>query len=177
MSYAYLGLGSNLGDREAMLRHAVEELASFVRVDIISDLYETEPIGFEDQPWFLNCACAGHTELAPLALLHACKGLETHLGRQPGPRFGPRVIDIDLLAYEDLVLDTGELTLPHPRLHERGFVLAPMTDIAPDWRHPLLGHTVRELYEEQRGQVVRRICWRQPARGTERTFESVHPDQ
>ena len=158
MSDIYLGLGSNLGDREGMLRRALEGLAAFVRLERVSDLYETEPVGFADQPWFLNAACSGQTDLTPLDLLQACKALETKLGREPGPRFGPRLIDIDLLAYDAVVMDTPDLTLPHARLHERGFVLAPLMDIVPDWRHPLLGHTVRELYDEGEFSLVR-LAW------------------
>lgn len=159
MSDVYFGLGSNLGDRESMLQRALEGLSAFVHLERVSDLYETEPVGFTDQPWFLNAVCLGKTDLKPLDLLKACKDLERKLGREPGPRFGPRLIDIDLLAYEDTVMETPELTLPHPRMHQRGFVLAPMLDVSPNWRHPDLGRTVRELYESGRFAAVRRIGW------------------
>lgn len=160
MSEVYLGLGSNLGDREGTLRFALERLTAFVRLERVSDLYETEPVGLADQPLFLNAACVGQTDLEPLALLHACKELETALGRQPGLRFGPRLIDIDLLAYDEVVMETPELTLPHPGLLERGFVLAPLMDIARDWQHPVLGRTAKELYEAGSHNVVKRTGWR-----------------
>jgi len=162
VSVVYLGLGSNLGNREQMLRLALEELGAFVRLERLSDLYETEPVGLVEQPWFLNAVCSGETDLSPLDLLRACKMLETALGRQPGPRFGPRLIDIDVLAYDALVMATAELTLPHPALHERGFVLGPLVDIAPDWRHPLLGRSVREMYGAGRFSTVRRVGWAPP---------------
>jgi len=162
VSVVYLGLGSNLGNREQMLRLALEELGAFVQLERLSDLYETEPVGLAEQPWFLNAVCSGETDLSPMDLLRACKMLETALGRQPGPRFGPRLIDIDVLAYDALVMATPELTLPHPALHERGFVLAPMLDIAPEWRHPLLGSSVRELHQAGRFTIVRRIGWTPP---------------
>ncbi len=162
MSVVYLGLGSNLGDREQMLRLALEELGALVRLERLSDLYETEPVGMTEQPWFLNAVCSGETDLSPLDLLRACKMLEMALGREPGPRLGPRLIDIDLLAYDALVLATRELTLPHPALHERGFVLAPLLDIAPEWRHPVLDRSVRELLSAGRFSIVRRVGWSTP---------------
>ena len=127
---AYLGLGSNLGDRAATLRAAVCALAAHLNILAVSSLYDTAPQLVTDQPRFLNAALAGTTELDPLALLRAAKAIETALGRVPGPRYGPRALDIDLLLVDDLVLATPALTLPHPRLAERAFALLPLAEIA-----------------------------------------------
>ena len=141
----YLALGSNLGERADNLRRAVRALQKEFMLAAVSPCYETEPAYVLDQPRFYNLACRAATSLAPLETLQRLKALETKLGRRPGPRFGPRMIDIDLLFYDDLVLDTPELSLPHPRLHERAFVLAPLADIAPEFVHPTLGLTVVQL--------------------------------
>lgn len=133
----YFGLGSNLGERDRNLQTALDALAGVVRLTAVSSVYDTAPLLITDQPRFHNAVCAGYTSLAPLALLHALKGLEETLGRIQGIRFGPRLIDIDLLFYDQLVLETPELTLPHPRLKERAFVLAPLAEIAPDLMHPV----------------------------------------
>ena len=144
----YLALGSNLGDRMANLRAAISALPPFVCVLACSPIYETEPWGFADQPAFLNQVLLGETSLPPADLLRHLKSLEATLGRKPIIRYGPRQIDIDILFYDDLLLETPTLTLPHPRLHERGFVLAPLADIAPDLLHPRLCKSVRELLAE-----------------------------
>lgn len=141
----YLGLGSNLGDRLAHLRAALRALAATVSVERVSSVYDTAPQHVADQPRFLNLVCAGHTALDPLALLREAKRIEAAIGRVAGPRFGPRVIDIDLLLYDTLVLDTLELTLPHPRLAERAFVLLPLAEIAPRQAHPALGRDFAAL--------------------------------
>lgn len=147
MGTVYLGLGSNLGNRARNLYAALRRLRSHVRLDQISQIYETEPVGLSNQPWFLNLVCAGVTALSPEDLLRAVKRIERELGRRKGVRFGPRLIDIDILLYDDLVLSAERLELPHPRLHERGFVLVPLAELAPDLRHPVLKVSVRELLE------------------------------
>jgi 2-amino-4-hydroxy-6-hydroxymethyldihydropteridine diphosphokinase len=141
----YLGLGSNLGDRLAILQAALARLAAQVTVEAVSSFYDTEPVGYAAQPRFLNAVCRGTTALEPEALLAFVKGIEAALGRQPSARFGPRLIDIDILLYDDLVLDTPTLTLPHPRLAERAFVLRPLAELAPELVHPVLGKSVAAL--------------------------------
>ncbi len=141
----YLSLGSNLGDRAANLRRAIASLPPQLTVHAKSNLYETPPWGYTQQDAFLNQAVQAETYLEPEALLKHLKRLETALGRTETFRYGPRVIDIDILFYDDLVLETPLLTIPHPHLHERGFVLLPLMDIAPDHIHPLSGKSVREM--------------------------------
>ncbi len=141
----YLALGANLGDRAANLQAAIAALPTWMHLLACSPVYETEPWGYTDQPAFLNQAVAGQTALSPEDLLIGLKDLEAILGRKPTFHYGPRVIDIDILLYDDLILDTPTLILPHPRLHERAFVLAPLADIAPDLVHPRLGKSMRDL--------------------------------
>ncbi|MBF8282316.1 MAG: dihydropteroate synthase [Anaerolineales bacterium] len=161
MPLVYLALGSNLGDRAHNLRRALQALGEQLTLDAVSPCYETEPAYVLDQPRFYNLTCRAQTTLAPLDLLHHLKELETRLGREPTVRFGPRVIDLDILFYDDLVLDTPELTLPHPRLQERAFVLVPLADIAPDLVHPTLKLTIAELRDRLgdtlRGSSVQRV--------------------
>jgi len=135
MARAYVGLGSNLGDRERMLWGAIHMLAFDPEVDVVavSSFRETDPVGILDQPRFLNAAVAVETELDPQALLELLLSVERELGRtRDGPRFGPRTIDLDLLLYDDTEMNEPGLAVPHPRLHERGFVLEPLAEIDPD---------------------------------------------
>lgn len=145
MARICLGLGSNLGDRARNIYTALERLRARIRLDQISSLYETEPVGPVDQPWFLNLVCSGQTDLSPEALLHLAKTIEREMGRKEGLRFGPRLIDIDILFYDDLVISTAQLEIPHPRVHERAFTLIPLSEIVPDLVHPLLSMTIQEL--------------------------------
>jgi 2-amino-4-hydroxy-6-hydroxymethyldihydropteridine diphosphokinase len=145
MATAYIGLGSNLGDRMATLRTAVQRLETLGRITGVSSLYETEPVGYLEQPAFLNAVVALDTELAPVDLLRALLDLERDLGRRRSFPNAPRTLDLDLLLVDDMILDSTELTLPHPRLHERSFVLIPLAELAPEVVHPEFGQTVREI--------------------------------
>jgi 2-amino-4-hydroxy-6-hydroxymethyldihydropteridine diphosphokinase len=144
----YLGLGANVGNRLANLRLALARMRTFARVEAVSRLYETEPVGLKEQPPFLNAACRVTTGLEPAALFRFLKNLEGEIGRRPsGPQGGPRPIDLDILFYGERVVEAGDLRIPHPRLVERAFVLAPLCDLAPEMRHPVLGKTMRELLD------------------------------
>lgn len=140
-----LGLGANLGDPVGQLAQAVGVLAQAVRIERVSCLYRSEPVGHAEQPDFYNLVVRGWTALEPAALLRAAQGVEAALGRRRSFRDGPRSMDVDLLAYGGRVMRTPELTLPHPRLHLRGFVLHPLAEVAPEWTHPVLARTAREL--------------------------------
>ena len=142
---AYLALGSNLGDRHGNLIEAIDRLRARARLVDLSAVYETEPWGVVDQPRFLNSACAIQTDMSPRELLAWLKTIETDMGRQPGARYGPRLIDIDLLLYGDAVVETPDMSVPHPRMAERAFVLVPLVEIAPDAIQPILHLPVREL--------------------------------
>jgi 2-amino-4-hydroxy-6-hydroxymethyldihydropteridine diphosphokinase len=141
----YLSLGTNLGDRAANLKQAISSLPPQMTVKAKSNVYETPPWGYTEQGAFLNQVVMATTYLEPELLLKHLKRLESALGREATFRYGPRLIDIDILFFDDLVLDTPLLTVPHPHLHERGFVLIPLMDIAPDLVHPVTGMSVREM--------------------------------
>ena len=162
----YLGLGSYLGDREAALESGLARLATRgFRLTGRSSLWETEPVGGPPQGWFLNGVVRGETELAPEALLEACLGVERELGRERTTPCGPRTLDLDLLLYGELRRDTAELALPHPRLHQRRFVLAPLAELDPGLLHPVLGLTAQELLDRcpDTSRVVRRVASGVPA--------------
>ncbi|MCJ7432902.1 MAG: 2-amino-4-hydroxy-6-hydroxymethyldihydropteridine diphosphokinase [Anaerolineales bacterium] len=154
----YLALGSNLGNRLVNLKTAINSLTPQMNVKKKSHVYETPPWGFTDQPAFLNQVVMGETYEGPERLLKHLKRLETALGRIPNFQNGPRLIDIDILFYDDLVLDTASLVIPHPRLHERAFVLIPLTDIAPDLVHPVLHKPAHELLRAVTMEGVRRVA-------------------
>ena len=143
----YLSLGTNLGDRLENLRAAVSALTPDLPVKAESPVYETEPWGYINQPAFLNMVIRVETDLLPLVLLARLKALEQGLGRIPTFPNGPRLIDLDILFYDDLTLDVPPLSIPHPRLHERAFVLVPLNDLAPELIHPRLGSSVAQLLE------------------------------
>lgn len=159
VGYVYLGLGSNQGDRVRYLERGLEGLRRELRFDRISSIYETQPVGVRDQPWFLNLVCAGATRLKPGALLEFIHQVEDECDRvRSEQRFGPRTLDIDILTYDDRVIDEYDLVIPHPRMHERKFVLAPLVEIDLEWRHPVTGKTARELLDELDGDVVRPVA-------------------
>jgi 2-amino-4-hydroxy-6-hydroxymethyldihydropteridine diphosphokinase len=147
----YLGLGANLGDRAANIREALEQLGDQVGVERVSSLYETAPVGYSEQSDFLNAVCKGTTALSPEELFNFVKDIERAMGRTVGFRNGPRLIDIDILLYDDRVLETKRLVIPHVAMHERAFVLVPLAEIDPEVAHPALDVTVRELLTRAQG--------------------------
>lgn len=158
MKTVYFGLGSNVGDRERTLQLAIDRLhASGMTVKRLSPVYETEPVDYHDQRWFLNLVAEVETELLPLQLLARVQKIEIELGRKRILAKGPRVIDIDILFYGSFVIETGRLVVPHPAAHERRFVLAPMVDLAPEMKHPALRRTMRDLLGSVMGQSARKV--------------------
>ena len=145
MTDVYLGVGSNLGDKQENIRKALELLQEQCEVRAVSSLYNTEPVGFADQDWFLNGVGKIETELAPADLRSFLRSIEERLGKKSIRKNGPRTIDLDILFYGTRTINEVGLTIPHPRLHERLFVLAPLEEICPDFVHPLLNRSVREL--------------------------------
>ena len=157
---AYLGIGSNLGDREANLQKALQELAQVGTIRRVSSMYESEPVGYRDQPWFINMVCCIDTRMGPFDLLEAIKTIERDMGRIPSFPNAPRIIDIDVLLCGEETIDSPQLTVPHPRMTERAFVLAPLVEIAPELMHPLRGQTFAQLLEELKTlEEIRK--WRQ----------------
>jgi len=153
----YLSLGSNVGDRAGNLNAAIERLRAFGEVVAVSAFYETEPVEFTAQPWFVNCAVALNTEKTPRELLAGILDIEQKLGRRREQKKGPRIIDIDILLYGDAIVEASGLTIPHPAMHERRFVLEPLAEIAPDVRHPVFNRTIKELRDAlPPGQAVRK---------------------
>lgn len=158
MKTVYLSLGSNIGDRAGHLRHAIAQLnEAGIRVLRVSPAYETEPVDYTDQRWFLNLVVEAETDVFPRQLLARTARIERSLGRVRATPKGPRTIDIDILLYGQVRMRTSELEIPHPRMAERRFVLAPLADLAPDLRHPASGRAIRELLEKLAGQRVRRV--------------------
>ena len=154
----YLSLGSNVGDREIQLRDSVRRLVANGRVVAVSSFYETEPVEFTDQAWFLNCVVGLETTETPERLMMALLGIEQKMGRQRIQKKGPRAIDIDILLFDEAIVDSPALTIPHPAMHQRRFVLEPLAEIAPEVRHPVLKKTVRELLDAlPAGQEVRKL--------------------
>ena len=154
----YLSLGSNMGDRAAHLNQGVERLRKFGYVAAVSSFYETEPVEVSGQPWFLNCAVKLETEKMPKQLMKALLEVEREMGRQRSSGKTPRTIDLDILLFGSSIIETEGLTVPHPALHQRRFVLEPLAEIAPEVRHPVLKRTVREMKDAlPPGQAVRRF--------------------
>ena len=153
----YLSLGSNVGDREIQLRDALRRLVANGRVVAVSSFYETEPVEFTDQAWFLNCAVGLETTETPEHLMMALLQIEQQMGRRRIQKKGPRAIDIDILLFDEAIVDSPALTIPHPAMHQRRFVLEPLAEIAPEAQHPVLKKTIQELLDGlPAGQIVRR---------------------
>ncbi len=158
MAQVYLGLGSNLGNRAANLSDAMAQLSKRIEVKRVSSVYETEPVGYLDQPLFLNAAIEAVTDLSPGELLSLAMEVEGALGRRREVPKGPRSIDVDILLYGDLVIEKPGLTVPHPRMAERAFVLLPLAEIAPGAMHPVLEATIVELAERVEGKEGVRLA-------------------
>jgi 2-amino-4-hydroxy-6-hydroxymethyldihydropteridine diphosphokinase len=154
MAKVYIGIGSNVGNREENVARALTLLAERgVRVLRNSSVHETKPWGVAEQPLFLNMVIEAETPLNPREVLRQLKSIEEDMGRVEAGRWGPRIMDLDILLYDDLILDEPGLVIPHPLLHERDFVLTPLLEIAPDARHPLLKKTIREIAAPRAGDV------------------------
>ena len=148
MHVAYIGFGSNIGDRLSHIQNAIHTLSKTEEITLqkISSVYTTDPVGYEAQAQFLNGVAAVQTSLSPLSLLHTLKHIETAIGRKHRIRWGPREIDLDILIYGNLCVQTEKLVIPHPEMHLRGFVLVPLAEIAPDLVHPVFQETIQTLH-------------------------------
>lgn len=141
----FIGLGTNLGDREKNLKNAIADMQKFIAIEHISSIYETQPVGYEKQGWFLNMVIQGQTQLSPRHLLKKLKAVEKKSGRKPTFHEGPRIIDLDILFYADNIISCDDLIIPHPEIQNRGFVLTPLNEIAPGFIHPKLKKKINNL--------------------------------
>src|SRR3972149_8625517 len=148
MPIAFIGIGSNLGNRIENCVKGVEEISTFSKIIVVSSFYETEPVDKEDQPDFINCMIKIETAHSPFELLTILNYCENKIGRKQVEKWGPRIIDLDIIFYDDLIIETNDLTIPHPRAHLRRFVLEPLSEIAPDFIHPVLKISVSKLLDE-----------------------------
>ncbi len=173
MKIVYLSLGSNVGDREAALQQSIQYLHSEdLRIKRLSSVYETSPRDVTAQPWFLNMVLEAETSLFPMRLLLRVLNIERKMGRKRMVAKGPRFIDIDILWYGGFIVETAQLSIPHPRIAERRFVLEPLAELAPELRHPANRRTIRELLSGTTGQAVKKVAF-QPLIPTGITTESA----
>ncbi len=156
-SQVLLAIGTNLGQRRVNLQRAVDALGETLTIEAVSPIYETEPWGYTEQPDFLNACLLGLTKLSPDELLATCKSIEQRLGRQAGSKWGPRLIDIDMIFFGQMVVDNGKLKVPHPQLDQRAFVLAPLADISPEWSHPKTNQSVINMLKNVDESTVHRL--------------------
>ena len=143
-----LSLGANLGDRLSALKYAIKRMSEIIPDIVSSDVYETEPVGYTEQPAFLNCACIGHTNSSIEEILNLINSIHAELHRKPRPKWHEREIDIDILLFGDIIIESEHISIPHPRMHERAFVLKPLSEIAPGMIHPIRKQTISALLEQ-----------------------------